>query len=42
MLELKSPTAQYFIVTLNYWAFTLTDGALRLLVLRVAVAPATG
>lgn len=32
MLELKSPTAQYFIVTLNYWAFTLTDGALRLLV----------
>lgn len=32
MLELKSPAAQYFIVTLNYWAFTLTDGALRLLV----------
>jgi predicted MFS family arabinose efflux permease len=32
MLELKSPTAQYIIVTLNYWAFTLTDGALRLLV----------
>jgi predicted MFS family arabinose efflux permease len=32
MLALKSPTAQYFIVTLNYWAFTLTDGALRLLV----------
>lgn len=32
MLELKSPTTQYFIVTLNYWAFTLTDGALRLLV----------
>ena len=32
MLELKSATAQYVIVTLNYWAFTLTDGALRLLV----------
>lgn len=32
MVELKSPTAQYIIVTLNYWAFTLTDGALRLLV----------
>lgn len=23
---------QYFIVTLSYWAFTLTDGALRMLV----------
>ena len=32
MLELKSATAQYIIVTLNYWAFTLTDGALRMLV----------
>jgi predicted MFS family arabinose efflux permease len=32
MLELKSATTQYVIVTLNYWAFTLTDGALRLLV----------
>ncbi len=24
---------QYFIITLSYWAFTLTDGALRMLVL---------
>ena len=32
MVALKSPTAQYIIVTLNYWAFTLTDGALRMLV----------
>ena len=32
MLAIKSPTAQYIIVTLNYWAFTLTDGALRMLV----------
>jgi predicted MFS family arabinose efflux permease len=32
MVEFKSPTAQYTIVTLNYWAFTLTDGALRMLV----------
>jgi len=32
MLELKSATTQYVIVTLNYWAFTLTDGALRMLV----------
>lgn len=24
---------QYAIVTANYWAFTLTDGALRMLVL---------
>ena len=23
---------QYFIITGNYWAFTLTDGALRMLV----------
>jgi predicted MFS family arabinose efflux permease len=32
MVALKSPTAQYITVTLNYWAFTLTDGALRMLV----------
>ena len=32
MVAIKSPTAQYIIVTLNYWAFTLTDGALRMLV----------
>ncbi len=32
MLELKLATTQYMIVTLNYWAFTLTDGALRMLV----------
>ncbi|MDX1352989.1 MAG: organoarsenical effux MFS transporter ArsJ [Thiomicrorhabdus sp.] len=28
-----NPTKQYAIVTANYWAFTLTDGALRMLVL---------
>ncbi|MBD3754983.1 MAG: organoarsenical effux MFS transporter ArsJ [Gammaproteobacteria bacterium] len=28
-----SPIKQYAIVTANYWAFTLTDGALRMLVL---------
>ena len=27
-----SPLQQYAIVTANYWAFTLTDGALRMLV----------
>ena len=27
-----SPLQQYGIVTANYWAFTLTDGALRMLV----------
>jgi predicted MFS family arabinose efflux permease len=32
MIAFNSPTAQYIIVTLNYWAFTLTDGALRMLV----------
>lgn len=30
--QLKSPVAQYITVTLSYWAFTLTDGALRMLV----------
>ena len=30
--ELKSPIAQYSLVTLSYWAFTLSDGALRMLV----------
>lgn len=29
----RSPLAQYITVTLSYWAFTLTDGALRMLVL---------
>ena len=32
-MSLHSPQAQYFMVTLSYWAFTLTDGALRMLVL---------
>ena len=32
MIDFKSPVAQYTVVTLNYWAFTLTDGALRMLV----------
>ena len=30
--RLLSPLQQYGIVTANYWAFTLTDGALRMLV----------
>jgi predicted MFS family arabinose efflux permease len=29
---LASPIGQYAVVTANYWAFTLTDGALRMLV----------
>ncbi|QKI89959.1 organoarsenical effux MFS transporter ArsJ [Thiomicrorhabdus xiamenensis] len=32
-MSLHSPVAQYGIVTANYWAFTVTDGALRMLVL---------
>jgi Major Facilitator Superfamily len=32
MSQLLSPLQQYAIVTVNYWAFTLTDGALRILV----------
>lgn len=28
----QSPVTQYFIVTASYWAFTLSDGALRMLV----------
>ena len=28
-----APVKQYLCVTLSYWAFTLTDGALRMLVL---------
>ncbi|MFP8966845.1 organoarsenical effux MFS transporter ArsJ [Pokkaliibacter sp. CJK22405] len=31
-LGLTSPIAQYGVITGNYWAFTLTDGALRMLV----------
>ena len=31
-LFIYSPIGQYLIVTGNYWAFTLTDGALRMLV----------
>jgi len=30
---MKSPVAQYAVITANYWAFTLTDGALRMLVI---------
>lgn len=33
MINLFSPYKQYTIVTGNYWAFTLTDGALRMLVI---------
>lgn len=29
---LRSPTQQYGVITANYWAFTLTDGALRMLI----------
>ncbi len=29
---LPAPVRQYLLVTANYWAFTLTDGALRMLV----------
>lgn len=31
-MTLTSPLAQYSIITGNYWAFTLTDGALRMLI----------
>lgn len=31
-MDIKSPIGQYLTVTLSYWAFTLTDGALRMLV----------
>ena len=30
--NLKAPVTQYGLVTLSYWAFTLSDGALRMLV----------
>jgi len=30
--DLKAPATQYGLVTLSYWAFTLSDGALRMLV----------
>ena len=32
LAELSPDTRQYLLVTGNYWAFTLTDGALRMLV----------
>ncbi|ROO40365.1 organoarsenical effux MFS transporter ArsJ [Pseudomonas sp. 7SR1] len=32
MKTLSAPVRQYLLVTGNYWAFTLTDGALRMLV----------
>lgn len=32
LLALPSPLKQYLLITANYWAFTLTDGALRMLV----------
>lgn len=32
LANLPSSLKQYFIITGNYWAFTLTDGALRMLV----------
>ena len=30
---LQSSVGQYAVITVNYWAFTLTDGALRMLVI---------
>jgi hypothetical protein len=33
LARLAGPTRQYLLITGNYWAFTLTDGALRMLVL---------
>jgi MFS family permease len=30
--QLSNPVKQYLVITGNYWAFTLTDGALRMLV----------
>ncbi|MEY8252748.1 MAG: MFS transporter, partial [Colwellia sp.] len=30
--QLSKPVQQYLVITGNYWAFTLTDGALRMLV----------
>ena len=30
---LPTDIKQYFVITANYWSFTLTDGALRMLVL---------
>ncbi|WP_341476650.1 organoarsenical effux MFS transporter ArsJ [Pseudohalioglobus lutimaris] len=32
LASLSADTRQYLLVTFNYWAFTLTDGALRMLV----------
>jgi len=32
-MEIESAAKQYLTITLSYWAFTLTDGALRMLVL---------
>ena len=32
MAPLNSDVRQYLLVTGNYWAFTLTDGALRMLI----------
>lgn len=32
LANLPSSIKQYLIITSNYWAFTLTDGALRMLV----------
>ena len=32
LAKLSDEIRQYLIITTNYWAFTLTDGALRMLV----------
>ncbi|MDD4864583.1 MAG: organoarsenical effux MFS transporter ArsJ [Alishewanella agri] len=32
MMKMRSDVKQYLVVTGNYWAFTLTDGALRMLI----------
>ena len=33
MVQLPNSVKQYLVITFNYWTFTLTDGALRMLVL---------
>ncbi len=32
LAQLTQPVRQYMLVTFNYWNFTITDGALRMLV----------
>ncbi|MGL5667952.1 MAG: organoarsenical effux MFS transporter ArsJ, partial [Shewanella sp.] len=32
LMQLPAAVRQYLLITFNYWSFTLTDGALRMLV----------